>query len=477
MNHSLKPSLRISLAEATARSLLLGSVWTAFAAGPGLVSGVAGVAVRPDIAYFFGDGPGEGLSVSADGMFIMASSPTPLDDAATIFASFVPRLIHTPQAPSPFVQTHNVELGFGEVTDVAVLPGNPFGLAVVRGDTVSPLNALLAIQGNHVLQTLPIPERPDGMKVSPDGRYAVVAVEKGGEIRIYDLRGGVGQIHLAAVVTEEALAAYFVGVPNPVEDLEPEAVGISADSTFALVTIQDCASVAAVDLTAIALGQMLGLTPEAIGDLALKNVVHLPFGFIGSNGALFGVEPDGAVISPDGSFAMLAHEANQRAKHLQGFSVLDLRQGLENITASTYCVFDIDPSLLANTGLAACPVVAPGDPYPTAANRLPRLDPASFKIAERGGQTVAAFVIERYDPSSAQLAASPNNERRGSVLFLDVGQALTGSFAKIDRVPVGVPGSHLEVIDSADHGHWIFVSISNGGGDKGTIARLELLGQ
>jgi len=409
----------------------------------------AGVAVSPTIAYFYGDGPGEGLSVASDGKFIMVSSPVPQDAAATIFSSSVPHLLHTPLAPQPFHLTQTVGLGGGEVTDVAVLPGGPFGLAVVRGDAVDPSSALLAIRGSEILQRLPIPNNPDGMKVSPDGRYAVVAVEKGGEIRIYDLIGGAGQIRLAALITKAALAAYYVGVPNPVDALEPEAVGISADSSFALVTIQDSSSVAAFSLDAVTTGQLQGLTPEQIGDLALKNVIHLPFGFVGSNGALFGVEPDGVAISPDGSFAMLAHEANQRAKHLQGFSVLNLTHGLQNITAQSYGIFDIDPTLLQNTGLATCPVVEPGAPYPTAVNKLPRLDPASFDIVNRGGKTVAALVVERYDPSAAQTSASTDNERRGSVLFLDAGQALSGVFGKIARVPVGVDGSHLEIIDSA----------------------------
>jgi hypothetical protein len=447
--------------------------WSLLLAVIGATTALGGVQVSPNIAYFYSDGPGEGLSVSADGKFLMISSPIELDDGN--FMSFVPHLNHRPELTHPFVLTHDVALGFGEVTDVAVLPGGPFGLAVVRGDDIAPLNALLAIRGNQVLQTIPIPDRPDGMKVTPNGRFAVVAVEKGGEIRIYDLQGGAGQIRLAALVTESALAAYYEGADNPVDELEPEAVGIAKDSSFALVTIQDSSSVAAVDLTEVLAGLQLGLSPEAIGDLALKNVVHLPYGYVGSDGELYGVEPDGVDISPDQSFAMLAHETNQRSKHLSGFSVLDLRGGLEKITARSYCVFDVDPSLLANTGLNTCPMVEPGDPYPVEADNLPRLDPASFKIVNRGGETVAALVIERYAASDAQKEASKDNESQGSVLFMDVAGALDQTFCLKERVPVGVSGSHLEVIASADHDRWIFVSISNGGGEKGTIARLELI--
>ena len=437
------------------------------------------VSVNPNIAYYYGSGPGEGVSVSSDGKFIMVSSPVNVS-GETNYSSSVPHLVHTPLAPEPFNLTREVQLtplGFGEVTDVGVMPGGPFGLAVVRADAFRPFNGMLAIRGNSVLQAIPIPNAPDGMKISPDGRYAIVAVEKGGDIRIYDLEGGAGQIELAAIITKAAIAAYFVGVANPVNAAEPEAVGISSDSSFALVTLQDCASLVSLSLDDVTLGRQQGLTPEQIGDMALKTVLHLPFGFIGRNGALFGVEPDGVGISPDGTFAILAHEANNNARHLAGISIIDLRHGLANITAQSYSVFDIDPTLLANTGLASVPVVAPGAPYPAAATRLPRLDVASVKIVHRGGQYVAAVVIERYDPSPAQIAASPSNETRGSVLFLDVGQALNGSFTRIDRLSAGVSGSRLEVIDSAQAGRWIFVSISNGGGDRGTFARFELLNQ
>ena len=55
---------------------------------------------------------------------------------------------------------------------------------------------------------------------------------------------------------------------------------------------------------------------------------------------------------------------------------------------------------------------------------------------------------------------------------------MNGTVTKIaDRVPVGVSGSRIEVVDSAQGGRWVFVSISNGGADRGTFARFELLSQ
>jgi DNA-binding beta-propeller fold protein YncE len=440
----------------------------------------AEVFVSPEIVYHYSAGRGEGLSVSSNGQEIMVSSPIDVSlppATETNYSSFIPFIRNLPRSNNPFTEHHTLALGAIEATDVAVLPHANYGLVAVRQDTTSTFNALLAIDGDQVLQTLPITGSPDGMKVSPDGRYAVVAVEKGGDILVYDLTNGAGNIYLAAKITRARLETFYpAGGLNPKgAKVEPEAVGFAKDSSFALVTIQDSSSIAAVDMTVVTMSQELGtLTPEQIGDLALKNVVHLPHGFKNSAGAIRGVECDGVAVSPDGTFAIVANETHQTAKHLQGLSVLDLRGGLEAITARTYSIFDIDPTLLNNTGLTAVPVVNPGDPYPVAANKLPRLDPANVEIVKRNNQTICAFVIERYNASATQLAASSTNESRGSVLFMEVSDALNGNFQVIERVPIGVEGSTLEGVDSAQNGRWIFVSISNGGGDKGTVARLEL---
>ena len=280
-------------------------------------------------------------------------------------------------------------------------------------------------------------------------------------------------------------------MPNPTGDfIEPESIGFAPDSSFALVTIQDSSSVAAIDMTAVTLGQEQGgLTPEQIGDAALKNVVHLPHGFrnnvnTGPGPKFRGVEPDGVAVSPDGSFAIVANETHQSAKHLQGLSVLDLRGGLQAITAQTYSIFDIDPTPAEQHRADGCPAVVHRPPIPPMPTSFRGWIPTNVEIVKRDNQTIAAFVIERYDPSAAQLAAPGDDESRGSVLFLEVSDALNGVFGVIERVPVGVPaspgskhGATLEGIDTAQHGRWIFVSISNGGGDKGTVARLELKNQ
>ena len=60
--------------------------------------------------------------------------------------------------------------------------------------------------------------------------------------------------------------------------------------------------------------------------------------------------------------------------------------------------------------------------------------------------------------------------------MLDLTNALDGEFTVIDRVPVGLEKkARLEAVGSSEGGRFIFVSISNGGGDEATIARIETL--
>ncbi|HET6406817.1 MAG TPA: hypothetical protein VFG14_02965 [Chthoniobacteraceae bacterium] len=439
--------------------------------------------ISDHVQTIYAQGRGEGIGVTSNGSRILISSPIDTSGGAELtFSSFVPGFRHIPRQNDPFSPNSNPALP-GEVTDVAALLSGGFDIAVVRSDSNSPVNALISLKDGTVINQYPIPAQPDGMEVTPDGTYAIVAVEKGGEIRIYDLSRGPEAITLVAVVTRAALVAYFQNMPERAgvdyANVEPEAVGIAADSSFALVTIQDAASVAIIDLAAMSQAiEEGGLTPDQVGDRTLKNVVHLPFGIKGSNGALFGVEPDGVAISPDGDFALLALEANQRAKHIQGIAVLDLRNGLTgNIPTTSYSIFGVDPSLLANTGLTEAPD-ASATFYPSDANKLPRLDPAGIKMVKFEQTVVAPLVIERYDPSAAQVTASTTNEVRGSVLFLDVTNVLSTGLTPanvLKRLRIGEPGSRLEGIDTAQHGRWIFVSISNGGGTKGSAVRLEII--
>src|SRR5688500_16904639 len=117
--------------------------------------------INSNIEYYFGTGPGEALSVSTDGKFIMVASPASADGVT--FNSTVPQLRHHAEDDDPFGLRRTLALP-GEVTEVGLPPHGQFGLAVVRSDAAFNGNLLVAIRGNGVLQEISIPASPDGMK-------------------------------------------------------------------------------------------------------------------------------------------------------------------------------------------------------------------------------------------------------------------------------------------------------------------------
>ena len=122
----------------------------------------------------------------------------------------------------------------------------------------------------------------------------------------------------------------------------------------------------------------------------------------------------------------------------------------------------MDTSLLDGTGLSSCPEAGANGEYPADEDLLPRLDPNNTVVIDRGGRLIAAVNIER----------ATEVQDRGSVLFLDVTDALEGKAPiKIDRKLVGRGrGARPEGL-RATNDRYVFVGIQN---DGGTLARFDL---
>jgi hypothetical protein len=413
-------------------------------------------------------GEAEGLSVDPSGHLIAVSSPVRIPGIPEeAFTSSITVLLHTPGAPVSFRELFTVDLGPGEVTDVVL--AKPLGLIItnMREDALHPENKLVVIRGSSVQQTIELPLPADGLGLTKSGRFLVLAVEKGEEIRIYEVSAG--GLSLAAVVDREAMLPYFEGEEGRLAvPIEPEAVAFTPDDAVALVSLQEQSSVVFVSLESIAsaldaAGGDPG-APEDIGAAALVNIVHLPFGFQNSQGVPAGVEPDGLDVSPDGSYVIVANEASNQARHLAGLSIVDLRGGLDDIPEPvTLCIFDVDPTLLDGTAFTSCPLPGPGGTLPAGHNTLPRLDPNGTAIFERSGRTVCAVNIER----------PPRDEDRGSVLFLDVTGIVDGTFPTvITRRNVGLNrGARPEGLKTSTGDAFVWVALNS---DQGSIARFEI---
>ena len=392
-----------------------------------------------------------------------------------------------------------MDIGAGEVTSILSVPGGVDSVALLR-DAFEPdvrPGLLLGLRGSTVVASMEIPAGPDGGKVSPDGTFVLAAIEarepdsedcivqdenddSAGGVFVADISRGVGFPRGAAMVPGDAIFAALVAASadagesaavlasragSPL-DIEPESIAVDPTSSFALATLQNNSAVAVIDLEIVRdLDAAGSMSMQEIGVAALADVILLPGGYTDSGGSrLRGAAPDGVAISPGGEFAITANEANRRIPHLFGASVLDLRDGPYAISlAATHCIFDIDPTLLANP--VPCPVVAPEDPFPEAAADLPRIDPEEAAIVSVGGRDIAGIALER----------AGDNDDRGSVLFFDATGIVDGAApTKIVRHPVGfAPGAQGEYLRATTDGRWFFAATEND--DRGSIVRFEVI--
>ncbi len=428
-----------------------------------------------DLVHFDLDtGEVEGLDVTSDGSLVLGTGPIVLPDLGNeneAFKSEMALLGFNGRSGEVLGNLRTVQLGRGEVTDAVIGPSRDYIVVNVRDDDLFDRNELLLTHiGGGLMDKVELPDSADGIGLSPNGRYIVVAGEKYEAIDVFTVvrRATNGttsakrSLELVATIGRSDFEPFFAGEEARLadEDIEPESVTFSSDGSLAFVSLQEQSSIAVVDMET----------------LTLVNVVHLPFGFlinVSDEGEepefeAVGVEPDGMGVSPGGEFLIAANEADGDYPHLAGISIIDLRGGPTAIPEPiTHCIFDVDPSLLDDSGVEECPSLAPGeeptDEQTAAIRSLPRLDPNAAKIVERNRGLVAAINIER----------APEDEDRGSVLFVDATDILGGTLpTALTRMSVGIDsGARPEGMQTSNDGRFLWVGLQR---DGGTVARFEL---
>lgn len=267
-----------------------------------------------------------------------------------------------------------------EPTSVAVHPTQPVALVSVLGRSVEKRGWLLGVDlrrgedtlGVHVLwQGLGF--HPDGIAVSPDGRWALVACEGEGSP---DTPGEVWAVDLAGLnadrrVRDGALPAFSLPglaelMQQPAGGLEPEIVAFDPASRFAVVSLQENDAFVVVALPE-------GGSPRLVGRTLLAD----------------GANPDGidvldGVPGPDGRPGALVAVAEEGRFNHAG-----------QTTGNTVSFYWLDPAALDQSAVLMSrtdvrPWVDAGEPDK-------RRDPESVKLLRAGGRTLAILTIERGD--------------------------------------------------------------------------------
>ncbi|GIU86710.1 MAG: hypothetical protein KatS3mg009_1225 [Acidimicrobiia bacterium] len=191
-------------------------------------------------------------------------------------------------------------LGFGaEPTSVAVRGGH----ALVAVDADAPYLAVVDIAARAVVVQIPLAGQPDSVDVSPDGRYAAVAIEneRDEEVVVGGVEGGLPQPPAGLLQVVDLVGAPSAWTVRDValtglagyapEDPEPEYVDVNAWN-LAVVTLQENNHVVVVDLRR---GRVVSHFPAGTVDLDRVDVVEDDR--ISLTGSLDDVprEPDGVV--------------------------------------------------------------------------------------------------------------------------------------------------------------------------------------
>ncbi|MGB3518969.1 MAG: esterase-like activity of phytase family protein, partial [Elainellaceae cyanobacterium] len=320
----------------------------------------------------------------------------------------------------------------GEPTSVAVL--GDFALVAVNtsADFVDTSGQLLAIDFSTptaptLVTTLDLGGQPDSISVSPDGNYAVIAIENERDEDLGD--GTPPQLPPGFVVvvdTSSANSANWTttqvdltdldGVTFP-EDPEPEFVDISSDN-IAAVTLQENNAIVLIDLTT---GTVL--RSFSAGSVDLTNIDTVEDGIIDQTSTLDDVprEPDGiAFIGTD--FIATADEG-------------DLDGGSRGFT-----IFDLDGNVVYTSGNDLDLLAAQFGHYPDERSENKGNEPENIEFATFDG-TDYLFV---------------NSERSSLVFVYDVSDPTQPIFQQVLPAGAGpeggtaIPGRNLLVVASEE---------------------------
>ncbi|OWA36978.1 hypothetical protein B9G55_02565 [Saccharibacillus sp. O16] len=335
-----------------------------------------------------------------------------------------------------------------EVTSVTAAPDGRYALAVIRtGDHKLAANpgilAVVDLDTYQIAKTYPLGIGPDSIAISPDGRYAVIAIEdeeldpKTEEFD-YPNAKRPGSIAVMTFTGSDALKGELTDLPVDLSGVkgaiyphepQPEYVAINEAGTMAAVTLQENNVIALVDLPTRKITKMfaLGTTQHAAdvkedGKAAFTDKLTARF------------EPDGIAFSPDGQYLITANEGDLGKNEFDD----GVRPGGRNIA-----VWDLDGRRIHDSmnwidEAAARAGIYPDDRSPNKGSEVENLT-----VSTVGGQSLLAVAAERAD----------------AILFFDVKDAAKPAYLGL----IQTAGESPEGIHRV-HGRNLFVSADEGTG-------------
>lgn len=282
---------------------------------------------RPVTRYNVSGSVAEIISASPDGKLLAYT------DAGQLQVGFVN--IDDPTQP---VQAGVVDVSaFGEPTSVAITPNGRYALVAIKDDeeeiSAQQPGVLLFIALENFTIAAHVPLLgigPDSIALTPNGAKAVIAIEdeedsdnppgvRPGEVNIVTLDYDAPSQSTVAEVPVDLSA---VSGANTVADPQPEFVAISPNGATAAVTVQENNVITLIDIASaqVIRSFALGVSNHPLADLIEDDDILFVQPFAGRR------EPDAVAFTPDGQALVIANEGDTEGSDSggRGFSVVDL---------------------------------------------------------------------------------------------------------------------------------------------------------
>ena len=247
---------------------------------------------------------------------------------------------------------------------------------------------VLNVADRSVARTINLPGQPDSVAVSPDGRFAAIAIENQRSDEDLPLpnapRGSVVVVNLAAEVANWTTRTVSLSLPNTLDfptDPEPEYVAIN-NRNEAAVTLQENNGVAIINLASASVSRIwsAGRTTHAAD---LKDDGNIAFTDTLSNSRR---QPDGIAWTPRGNL-IVANEGDYDLDLPDGSFVGGRNFSIFSPTGSV--IFD-DPGQMERAVIAA-------GRYADGRSDNRGVEAENVTVSTLGGRGFAFIALERAD--------------------------------------------------------------------------------
>ena len=349
-----------------------------------------------------------------------------------------------------------VASGRGEPTSVAITPDGRFAVVAVK-DAADPIGradpgalVFIAMATRTIAGAVALGVGPDSVHLTPDGTRAVVAIEDEEDPdgnAVAQARPGAVQLVTIDAANPSASTVVTIAlaptVGNHPTDPQPEYVDVTPDGTTAIVTLQENNVLAVIELATATVVRYVDAGTSRHGRADLANDRAIDFtatGFVGQ------LQPDAACLFADGSHVLTANEGDVA----NGAFAAGLYSG-----GRGFSVFTLTGDRVYDSGDALEWAAVKAGVYPDRRSANRGIEPEGCAVGRFGGTEYGFLVAERSSALFVLDLSTPTAPAIRQVLGAPMRPESAVAIAARGLVVVGGEG------DGTGGGLWIYQAVTD----------------